>query len=527
MRAYELLTEYRSTPTALKMMASRISALAGMELEMYISTEEGDGEFEIDLEQDESVYSMDEIYDFFYDGDHNSRQSVQRVVNEMNSDYQEWLVEQSSEKWDREDHADVVRDYILNNIMTMDDFREQWMENERTSEDQKFDDDDISDGAEKLLNDMVEEALDSDLEGHLENARDEWIQDWLENADEETEWLREQGILTMSDVPDHYSDLSWPHYTNTGEANLYDIEQEIRSIVKNTYEVTTDSSLDGYEPEADMAGIEIISPPLQVDQLFSDFRKIIRWAQSRGAITTSSTGLHMNVSVANYSREQLDYLKLAILIGDEYILEKFGRLGNSYTRSAIEIIKLRMADDDLVDPKDIEALLSRMKTGMDQLATKVIHSGYTDKYTSINTKHGWVEFRAPGNDWLDMNVDELEATMHRYIVALDAAMDPNKFRREYLKKLYKLFKTTDNATDPLHYFSRYVAGELTKEDLKIMVNSIRSKHGKKISNRPPKWGDVRPDLENETSGRGTDWAQNLRDRLESMPRPRFGPPEDA
>lgn len=482
MKLYELvqkLNEYKSTPSSLKMMASRINALAGMELEMFVPGDENYDDQEPDFDQDERVYGIDDAYAFFDDGNYNGRREVQQLRSIMQEEYAEWLLEHASDQYDEEDEEKLVREYILDNVITLDDLKEQWMEEERTSEDQEFDDAEVLEGAHELLNAMVEEALDSDPESYRENTRDEWMNDWLENADEEQTWLRSQNITHMSDIINQWDEVIWPHYVSESEANLDFIEQEItRLLGRDGYSVTTDSSLGGEGPEPGMAGIEIISPPLPVTELLSDFQKLVQWSRNNGGQTNDATGLHMNVSVPNYDRDNLDYLKLAILIGDEYVLEKFGRLNNTrYTASAIRRIRNTIRSDDGI--ANVEEVFRRMKAGMDQLATKLIHTGHTSKFVSINTKQGWVEFRAPGGDWLDMDIDELDATMYRYVVALDAAMDPNKFRKEYLKKLYKLFAGAKDSQDVLTYFAQYTAGTLTKEDLKHMINSIRQQRGNK------------------------------------------------
>jgi hypothetical protein len=123
-------------------------------------------------------------------------------------------------------------------------------------------------------------------------------------------------------------------------------------------------------------------------------------------------------------------------LGDEHVLNEFGRISNTYCTSAMKIVKDRAKQR----PEDVEALLNKMKTHLDAAATKSIHSGVTSKYTSINTKDNRVEFRGPGGDWIgDYKKDpgKLVNTMLRMVVALDAACDPNKYRKEYQIKLYK------------------------------------------------------------------------------------------
>jgi hypothetical protein len=125
-------------------------------------------------------------------------------------------------------------------------------------------------------------------------------------------------------------------------------------------------------------------------------------------------------------------------------------------------------------PEDAARLLDKMKGNLDQLATKAIHSGSTSKYTSINTKDGHIEFRSPGGDWLDDNFDKIENTLLRFTVAMSAALKPEAYREEYLKKLYKLL-TEDNTddSDTIRYFSEYVAGKIPKAALRSFVKQAQ------------------------------------------------------
>jgi hypothetical protein len=163
----------------------------------------------------------------------------------------------------------------------------------------------------------------------------------------------------------------------------------------------------------------------------------------------------MNVSVPNFSRQNLDYVKLAILLGDEYILSQFGRLSNGYAASAMGKVK------DIIQssPAKAGAALEKMKMALAGEAAKIIHNGNTNKYTSINTKDGYIEFRSPGGDWLNEDIPKLENTLLRFVVALDAACDPEKHKQEYLKKLYKLLEPSmDEYGDMVRDFSNYVSG---------------------------------------------------------------------
>jgi hypothetical protein len=117
---------------------------------------------------------------------------------------------------------------------------------------------------------------------------------------------------------------------------------------------------------------------LPIDEILGDLNKVKAWAKEYGCYTNDSTGLHINISVPGYSRENLDFVKLALLMGDKYVLDAFGRTGNTYAKSALGIIKDAVRNK----PEDAARLLDKMKGNLDQLATKAIHSGITQKYTN-------------------------------------------------------------------------------------------------------------------------------------------------
>lgn len=194
------------------------------------------------------------------------------------------------------------------------------------------------------------------------------------------------------------------------------------------------------------AGLEFISPPLPIDEALEDVKKIKEWADEKGAYTNKKTGLHMNVSVPGFDPENLDYVKLALLLGDKYLLERFGRSANGYCKSAMEII------EEAPTVQEKEVLFKKLKDNLETMASKVVVQSHgtsevkfgpltqrIGKFTSINPKDNRVEFRGPGGDWLGQNFDKIEETLYRTVVALDAAVDPEKYRKEYLKKLTEVF----------------------------------------------------------------------------------------
>jgi hypothetical protein len=399
------------------------------------------------------------------------------------------------EKWG-EAGRDWVRDWIFNNDLfdrdeAMATARDQIID---ANPDMPVDSDEfqdlVSNRVDELADDFASDAWVNQDNGY-DDARELFVD---ENSDmfEESDWLESEGIRYASDVRDNF-DIAWPYYRSIGGGDatmdIDSVADEFSEAIGRPvnaskqyhggrreaghYVVEPDSSL---EPDdSGDGGLEFVSPPLPLDELISDMQKVRAWAKKRGCYTNDSTGLHMNVSVPGTSIAKLDYVKLALLLGDERVLNEFGRAANTYAKSAMGKIRDILKNK----PQAANEVLEKMRGHMEALATKVIHTGNTDKYTSINTKDNYVEFRSPGGDYLDTNWELVIPTLMRTVVALDAAMDPEKYREEYQKKLYKLLDSSkQRSTSPSvnkllsMYFasdneanSREVAVKLAKEIL--------------------------------------------------------------
>ena len=428
------LFEIKMSPSNLRQEAAKTGALAGMEFEMIVPNTEGgdDGDLEPDYDMDERCRSIQDAYDFFYDGDFNGRRDVQNLRDKMYEDYHEWLDEKISSDWDS-DGEEYITEWVKNNVD-----ESEWNPDDLEGDARK-------EALEEYSVNVHADPVSRDYQSAYEEFREEHQEDY-----DESDWLDDADLSRMSEIENAYS-MSWPHWRSQGggEASIADVAQEFENAIgRDTYAadsyhsggtlrpspsriryvVEPDGSLEG--DNSGDRGLEFVSPPLPIDEILSDLNKVKAWAKEYGCYTNDSTGLHINISVPNYSRENLDFVKLALLMGDKYVLDSFGRSSNTYAKSALDIVKRHVRDN----PEGAEALLDKMKGNLDQLATKAIHSGVTSKYTSINTKDGHIEFRSPGGDWLDENFDQIENTLLRFTVAMSAALNPEMYREEYLKK---------------------------------------------------------------------------------------------
>lgn len=487
------LFEVRMSTSNLRQLAAKTGARAGMEFEMIVpevGSIDVEPEYERDDDQDRRARSFDDVEEFFYDGDYNSRGDVRSLLNELGEAYMEWKMDRTASDWDDEG-LDYLRDYIENNDLFD---RDEALEIARdefadANPDIPLDSEEAQQGISARVAELEEQFVQDEFEsqGRIYNDAFTEFADEKNQDYEESDFL-EEAYPYMSDIERNF-DIQWPYYYDindgqSGDANVDEVADEFEEAIgrpvnasssyhgatrqAGKYVVEPDGSLEGDDPGD--AGLEFVSPPLPIDEMMSDLNKVKEWAGRRGCYTNDSTGLHINISVPDYSLEKLDYVKLALLMGDEYVLELFGRSGNHYAKAATGKIRDALKRNPDLAPQ----LMDKMRGHMEDLATKAIHSGITDKYTSINTKTGYIEFRSPGGDWLDANFDKIENTLLRFTVALSAAIDPQAYRKEYLKKLYKLLEGSQDkgGVDVLQLFANYSAGELDKAAL---IRQVREK----------------------------------------------------
>jgi hypothetical protein len=503
------LFELKMSPSNLAKMAKDIDARAGLEFEMYVPNVDADDE-EFESEPD---YGADEYFpmgpgwqsdvmDFFRGGDMSSpRVLIQRAIDELNENFYEWVGEQEEEFLASNEGRERAIEIATSNV-SRDDFE---------------------------TDEEYEAAVREYLTDNEDDIRDELIDEFRDDLDSKfEEWLDDQGIRMMADFASEYG-LEWPYWTepddySRGGADIDDVARDFQDAVgrpvktggyhsgaysqTNNYRVETDSSLSDPDEPGD-AGLEFISPPLTIPEMLGDIKKITAWANRVGAYTNDTTGLHMNISVPGYSMQKLDYVKLAMFLGDNYVLEQFGRAGNTYCKSALNKIKAEVKQD----PARLKNMLQAMQGELNSIASKIVHTGNTDKYTSINTKDNRVEFRSPGGDYLDILANDpaqITNTLLRTVVALDVAMKPEAFRQEYMKKLYKTLTPTEftggrgerqtrlesQTNEVADLLSKYIAGELPQSALKSFIQQIKKKRDDK--KQPPE--TQTPSRDQEFSG---------------------------
>ena len=282
------------------------------------------------------------------------------------------------------------------------------------------------------------------------------------------QWFNDKSIF-LSDIADMYAGIiNWPDYIqHTGFIPFSESLEDV--LGRSVYSGSRDSDEDSYTivPDESIAtemnddeGMEIVSPPLPLQEMLDDLSKLKEFLDEEGAETNTSTGLHINISIPE--SKKVDYVKLALFSGDEYILEQFDRLFNQYAMNALKKIQNNVLKKrtGIFDPTD---LFETLREGSIEIASRILQQEVgEEKYTSIHIQRGYIEFRAPGGDWLSKDIDTLTNTTLRYARAMSIAGDPEAEKREYLKKLYKLI---DKGNPVQNLFVQYAAGEINKDEL--------------------------------------------------------------
>jgi hypothetical protein len=183
---------------------------------------------------------------------------------------------------------------------------------------------------------------------------------------------------------------------------------------------------------------EIVSPPLSASQSIVALKNFYTMAQQLGLYTNSSTGIHINVSVP----EKIDLLKLAVFLGDQYVLAQFGRQDSKYAISAQRSIARQIQSSDI-------PLVNRKASDYAKLQ-KIAKMATGTHTASISDNGKYISFRHAGGDYL-ADYAKIFNTVGRFIRAMLIAADPNAYAQEYKSKVNKLLsqRPSQNGNMPI------------------------------------------------------------------------------
>ena len=463
MKLFELfdrLDELNMSPSALQKALSDSNTkdvMIGFEAELIIPAERFEGEGSIDGEDritsDTSREFLDDAMERFES--FNSQADVEKAVMDAEED----ILESMTEAFRNYVDSDDIYDMLVSNGMSHEE-AEQEVEDEGS---------DYNDALNEL-----ESAWMSELESIRDFIHTAVGETWSDFADRtglynpmgaafddpEEDWQVNYDIQTIAD------DLAETLGVNVIVAEGYHSETKDDT----SWYLEPDSSVSANSGDEQLAGkgvgIEFVSPPMQFREGIEKLKEFFRWANVRGAVANPSTGFHLGVSLPAEKARLIDPTKLMLFLGDEHILRKFGRHSNSFAESLVKRVEQELKSGRY----ESKELLKDMKEGLERITQQLfMKSGvFSEKYTSIHIKSRYVEFRSAGGvDYID-NLQKILDTVRRFTRSYIVATDPEAYKKEYAKKLYKLLdKSMDlGKTDvtPL-MVSKYVAGYVTKTDV--------------------------------------------------------------
>ena len=202
--------------------------------------------------------------------------------------------------------------------------------------------------------------------------------------------------------------------------------------------VENDSSI---EPD-EGAAAELISPVFASPRIMlEEMRSLFEWSEKNFG-TNSSTGLHVTMSwhgeaAGLPSAAEPNKLKMALLLGDEYLLAEFGRLRNSYAKSQYKnIVKYaeRMKKGDAKSFEEFEKALSK---GVSDGKFNSIHfKSEKDRMAGTNL----MEFRIAGGTDYNTMFEKVVKAVVRYATIMKAGYDENAFRTEYINAVSRVLR---------------------------------------------------------------------------------------
>jgi len=493
-----ILNEVPMNPTTLNKWANSPASkgmLVGIEFEMIIPgldnfSDDGEPDFSNDVSE---IDTIEEVVDFFDEDGINDTDSLKERLNE---EFSNWLIEYVEPDWlaDNEDnYSDIISEYIKDNIDQGEVKDQLGFDNDLAPDEQEKVNDVISSMVDDFMNDKSsDEYIDA-----LDNAHENMQEDFWNQVDynDERKWFINSGMDSMQDIMHEY-DLHWPRAERMISQDLEQLGESLSKYVGMEVDISTmyhgtekrsdawtiepDESIEG---DSGDAGLEIVGPPLPLLEGIRAISKLKAWAESVNAYTNKTTGLHINVSSPGSDSSTIDYVKLALFIGDKHVLETFGRLYNTYTVSAIDKIEHRINDKDKYD---IAKLMDIMRTNLGKAAGNAVHAAVTSKFVSINVQEGRVEFRGPGGDWLNNDLSTITNTVIRLGMGLTIASDENLYKNEYAKKLYKLVTNIKPEEEgAITLFAQYQAGKISVDQLK---KRWAYKVLDQVENTVPEWG---------------------------------------
>jgi len=437
-------------------------------------------------------------------------QEGRRPVDEIQEAYNEWIGERAMDLEyeivqemfdDVKEDEDTINDFVDANLVDeeIEDYRDEFLAGLEDEEKEEFEDWDLQawgrqyteeakfEEYEEFTKEGIRDTGEAMDQAYDRAQQDKDIDDWA--SYEYGSWgsaLSEFGIYLYD--PDPQGSGEGVHEVGNMLSNWANTNSEFDQVEAGEYHsnagtnqsfwrVETDSSID----DEGGTGAEIISPVYTTPRIMlEEMKSLFTWLEEENVSTNSSTGLHVTMS---WNGEQGGYqgsnsvkaneLKLAVLLGDKYLLSTWGRENNSYTKNQIDNLKkkaieLKANPDSTKTIQGIEDILSK---GIQHNKFSSIHfKDMRDKESGYNL----IEFRIGGGSDYHTNFNNAAKSVLRYAVTMQAGYDDTKYKMDYAKALFRLINGLDKVDD----FDVQSAKDRFDSDNQPLVDVLQNLYGK-------------------------------------------------
>ena len=391
------------------------------------------------------------------------------LPDQANEDYQEWLYDKGQEEYlqdlidekveEYKEDEDYLNDFIDSSNGPSSEAVERY-KNNFEEEDPKEYENRAEDGWEYInwVREYVEEEYE---EAYLQWLREDVVSE--HNLDDEARELAAQDYSMDEWVSDNYSYMSsflddYGHDYSRPGGDVEGVADELMVWIRDNsnypdYPESGDygetNTTSGWSVEADSsiepdegAGAELISPVFQNPrEMMTEMKSLFDWSEKNFG-TNRSTGLHVTMSwhgeaAGLPSAAEPNKLKMALLLGDPYLLAEFGRLKNSYTKSQYNSVLKYAEGMKRGDTKSFEEFEKMLTKGISNDKFNSIHfKSEKDRMSGTNL----IEFRIAGGEDYQTMYEKVVKAVVRYSTVMRAGYDESAFRKDYVNAVFKLLR---------------------------------------------------------------------------------------
>lgn len=398
--------------------------------------------------------------------------------------YDQWMYEHPSfDKYLDRIRNEEINKYIDDDETKIEFFDELFPDRTKLSDEDKIDEIDNSrqltqDYREWIADTYVYEELDIQEEAisifKKKFSMDDFINDVYEGsysdfAENELGFYFDTDLLSRDDTESMSivaADLS-PWINSSSRFKEYRSGTYHISTDPTKWRIETDSSIEPNDPD-EQVGAEIISPVYDTpNEMLSEMDSLFKYFRNNNVTTNDTTGLHVTMSYPQ-ATESPNQLKMAVLLGDPYLLKVFDRLENTYTQSQYK--RLKDAASFLDNPNNLR-----------EVERLLMPAVGVAKYSSIHFKsNGHVEFRIAGNEDYEKRMPEIRKTVARYAIIMMAGYDSTFLMKDYYTALGRLVRSTfksgpgdvlqNNFINVYNKLQRSVINKIETDEYPIFMN---------------------------------------------------------